>query len=161
MQPLVETLRNDQRALLDRYERGENGAMSDARQVCIDLLATVFSRDAEVDFSDVGDWYLAGKPVRSSGFVRSTDFYAAIVPDVYGALHFMTNHLIEVESERGFARSYMHGLGDSISALYLDETTRESAGWRTVKWCYVVHMPERPTTPFWYVGNTLVVVGPL
>ena len=130
------------RELLDRYSHAIDF-------MDWDLLATVFSANAEVDFSDVGDWYLAGKPVRATGFDEIRGFYLAIVPEVYGALHFMTNHLIVIDGDSARTRTYMHGLGDSISALYLGEIVRGSEGWRIAKWRYVIHMPKRPTKRTW------------
>ena len=113
------------------------------------LLETVFAPDAQVDFSDVGDWYLKGQPVRAEGYTAIREFYATVVPGVYGALHFMTNHLIDVVGDVATTRTYMHGLGDSISALYLGEIVRTATGWRIRNWRYVVHMPGRTTTRSW------------
>ena len=130
------------RELLDRYSHAIDF-------MDWELLATVFAPDAQVDFTDVGDWYLKGQPVSAKGYDAVREFYATVVPGVYGALHFMTNHLIVLTGDTATTRTYMHGLGDSISALYLGDIVRTPEGWRISNWRYVVHMTGRPATRSW------------
>jgi hypothetical protein len=93
-----------------------------------DLLPEVFSADAEVDFGSVDRYVESDSVVRGLQEIRAW-FEAALAPfpDV---LHFMTNHLIELDGDRASTYTYMHVLNMSMGGIYRGEAVRTPAGWR-------------------------------
>jgi hypothetical protein len=117
-------------ALADRFEIGE---LLDRYAHAIDawdwdLLATVFTSDAVVDFSSVGHYVAADAKV--SGFDAIVAWYKMALEPFFGVLHFMGNHLIRVDGDSARTKSYMHVLSMPMGGLYETECVRTPEGWR-------------------------------
>ncbi len=93
-----------------------------------DLLAQVFTEDAEADFSSVGEY------VDADARARGRDSIVAWLrgalepfPDV---LHFLSNALVDVEGDTARTRTYMHVLHMPMGGIYHGEAVRTPSGWR-------------------------------
>jgi ketosteroid isomerase-like protein len=93
-----------------------------------ELLATVFTPDAVVDFSSVGQYVEGEAKVR--GFDAIVAWYKMALAPFFGVLHFMGNHLVTVDGDVARTKSYMHVLSMPMGGLYQTECVRTPAGWR-------------------------------
>jgi hypothetical protein len=46
------------------------------------------------------------------------------------SMHFMHNHIVELDGKRARMRNYMHNINSSIAGVYYTEAKRTKAGWR-------------------------------
>ena len=93
-----------------------------------ELLATVFTDDVVADFSSVGQYVEMDATI--TGFAPLVAWYEVALAPFQGVMHFMTNHLIDLEGDRARTRSYMHVLNMSMGGVYHAECVRTPAGWR-------------------------------
>lgn len=92
------------------------------------LLRTVFTDDVVADFSSVGQYVEGDGTV--TGFDALVEWYEVALAPFIGVLHFMTNHLIELDGDTARTRSYMHVLNMSMGGIYHAECVRTPDGWR-------------------------------
>ena len=92
------------------------------------LLADVFTEDAVADYSSAGE-YVEVESVRR-GRDQIIDYYETAMAPFAGVLHFMTNHLVELDGDRARTRSYMHVLNLGMGGIYRCQCRRLDAGWR-------------------------------
>ena len=92
------------------------------------LLEEVFTEDAIADYSSTGE-YVEVESVRR-GRDQIIDYYATAMAPFEGVLHFMTNHLVDLEGDRASTTSYMHVLNLGMGGLYRCRCRRTQAGWR-------------------------------
>ena len=92
------------------------------------LLPEVFTSDAEIDFGSVDQYVESESVVRGLDAIR-TWFEAALAPfpDV---LHFMTNHLVDVDGDEARTHTLMHVLNMSMGGIYRGRAVRTPEGWR-------------------------------
>ena len=131
--------RLDIRELLDRYSHAVD---------FIDgpLLETVFAADATVDYGDLADTeQFADSPTRAEGIGPIKDLYAKLMKRSYGAMHNMTNHLIELDGDEARTRTYMHVNAPYFSGLYRCICVRTPEGWRIKEYEFVLHTVAQPT----------------
>jgi hypothetical protein len=50
-----------------------------------------------------------------------------------GSMHFMHNHVVELDGKRAKMRNYMHNTNSSIAGVYYTEAKRTKAGWRLTR----------------------------
>lgn len=93
-----------------------------------DLLATVFTPDAAVDFSSTGRYVEGDSKV--SGFDAIVAWYKMALAPFFGVLHFMGNHLVTVAGDVAHTKSYMHVMSLPMGGIYQTECVRTPAGWR-------------------------------
>ncbi len=93
-----------------------------------ELLRTVFTDDVTADFSSVGQYVEMGSTI--TGFQNLTDWYDVALTPFFGVMHFMTNHLIELDGDVARTKSYMHVLNMSMGGVYHAECVRTPDGWR-------------------------------
>jgi ketosteroid isomerase-like protein len=116
--------------IADRFEIGE---LLDRYAHAIDswdwdLLATVFTDDAVVDFSSVGQ-YVEGD-ARIRGLDAITAWYTEALRPFFGVLHFMGNHRVLLDGDTATSRSYMHVLSMPMGGVYESQVVRTADGWR-------------------------------
>lgn len=95
------------------------------------LLSTVFTADAELDYGEVGQWTSA------AGVIEFMDLAHA---GAANTLHRMSNQVITVDKDSATARTYVDALilgpeGSGVNAIgfYDDEAVRTADGWRIGK----------------------------
>lgn len=96
------------------------------------LLRTVFTRDCELDYGEIGRW---------SGVEAVTEFMEQAHAMAGHTLHRLTNQAITVDGDKATARTYIDGLimfGDNDSGVnavgfYDDELVRTGDGWRIAR----------------------------
>jgi hypothetical protein len=93
-----------------------------------ELLRTVFTDDVTADFESVGQYVEMGSTI--TGFRNLTDWYDVALTPFFGVMHFMTNHLIELDGDTARTKSYMHVLNMSMGGVYHAECVRTPDGWR-------------------------------
>lgn len=86
------------------------------------------SNDAVADDSSAGE-SVDVESVRE-GRDRIIDYYETAMAPFAGVLHFMTNHLVELDGPVARTRSYMHVLNLGMGGLYECRCRRTGAGWR-------------------------------
>lgn len=128
--------RLDIRELLDRYSHAVDF-------MDWPLLETVFAADATVDYSDLAGWF-GERPTVAHGFPAIRQLHELIIPPSYGTLHYMTNHLIELDGDLARTRTYMHVLSTDFSGLYRCVCARTEAGWRIRDYRFVLHTRAQP-----------------
>jgi hypothetical protein len=91
-------------------------------------LDEVFTEDAEVDFSSVGQ-YTAGDSVLRGRQSIVTWLQTSIkpFPDV---LHFMTNQIVTLKGDTAHVTTYMQVLHMPMGGIYHWDAVRTTAGWR-------------------------------
>lgn len=92
------------------------------------MLEEVFTADAIADYSSAGE-YVEVESVRE-GRDQIVDYYETALADFWGVLHFMTNHLVEIDGNRARTRSYMHVLNLGMGGIYHCQCRRTDTGWR-------------------------------
>jgi len=93
-----------------------------------DLLAQVFTEDAEADFSSMGE-YVEGESTTRGRAAIAAWLRRALAP-FPGVLHFMSNQLVEVQGDRARTLAYMHVLHMPMGGIYHGEALRTREGWR-------------------------------
>ena len=101
----------------------------DSRQY--QLLSTVFTADAELDYGEVGRW---------TGVAEVTEFMDLAHAGAANTMHRMSNQVIAVDGDTATARTYVDALilgpdGSGVNAIgfYDDEAVRTADGWRISK----------------------------
>ena len=101
----------------------------DSRQY--ELLSTVFTADADLDYGEVGHW---------TGAAEITEFMDLAHRGAANTLHRMSNQVISVDGDSATARTYVDALilgpeGSGVNAIgyYDDELVRTGDGWRINK----------------------------
>ena len=93
-----------------------------------EALRAVFDADATVDFGSVGHYVEGASGVAGIdailGWLRAA---LAPFPDV---LHFMSNHVIDLDGDLARVRTYMHVMHMSMGGVYDAQAVRTPAGWR-------------------------------
>jgi len=92
------------------------------------LLEEVFTEDAVADYSSAGE-YVEVDSVRN-GRDEIVKYYESALAPFAGVLHFMTNHLVDLDGDRARTRSYMHVLHLGMGGIYTCRCRRTDAGWR-------------------------------
>lgn len=95
------------------------------------LLASVFTADAKLDYGEVGQWNSAAE---------ITEFMDVAHAGAANTLHRMSNQVMEVDGDTATMRTYVDALilgpeGSGVNAIgfYDDEATRTDDGWRISK----------------------------
>ncbi|CAM3277724.1 polyketide cyclase [Mycobacterium intermedium] len=95
------------------------------------LLAEVFTADAEVDYGEIGQWTSAEQVVQ---------FMEAVHVGAAHTMHRMSNQAIEIIGDTAKARTYIDALiltdnGSGVNAVgyYDDHVVRTDAGWRIAR----------------------------
>jgi len=92
-----------------------------------ELLDRVFTEDAVADFSSVGEYVDVDSVLHGRDAIVA--YYKVALAPFQGVLHFMTNHLVELDGDSARCRSYMHVLNMSMGGIYTCRCRRTSAGW--------------------------------
>lgn len=121
-----------------------------------DLLATVFTPDAHLDYS-------SNPGGVKGGFAEVRDWLASVMPYFPVTQHLMSNSLVTLDGDRATARTMVHNPQGArtrqgpphifyVGARYDDELVRTDAGWRIAK---------RVETTIWFDGTLpSELVGP-
>lgn len=101
----------------------------DSRQY--DLLSTVFTADADLDYGEVGHWKSAAEVI---------EFMDLAHAGAASTMHRMSNQVVTVDGDAATARTYVDALilgpdGSGVNAIgfYDDELVRTAEGWRISK----------------------------
>lgn len=93
-----------------------------------DLLATVFTADADIDYGEVGQWKSAAEVI---------EFMDLAHAGAANTMHRMSNQVVEVDGDIATMRTYVDALilaadGSGVNAIgfYDDDATRTPDGWR-------------------------------
>jgi uncharacterized protein (TIGR02246 family) len=92
-----------------------------------ELLSTVFTEDADLDYGEVGHW---------TGAAEITEFMDLAHRGAANTLHRMSNQVVAVDGDAATARTYVDALilgpdGSGVNAIgyYDDEAVRTADGW--------------------------------
>ncbi|MFI5507696.1 nuclear transport factor 2 family protein [Mycobacterium sp. NPDC051804] len=95
------------------------------------LLSTVFTADADLDYGEVGHW---------TGAAEVTEFMDVAHRGAANTLHRMSNQVVAVDGDAATARTYVDAMilgpdGSGVNAIgyYDDEAVRTAEGWRISK----------------------------
>lgn len=121
------TGRSDREELVDLTIRYATAI--DSRQY--QLLATVFTADAELDYGEVGRW---------TGAAEVAEFMDLAHAGAANTMHRMSNQVVAVDGDTATVRTYVDALilaqdGSGVNAIgfYDDEAVRSADGWRISK----------------------------
>jgi len=96
-----------------------------------ELLSTVFTPDADLDYGEVGHWTSAAEV---------TEFMDVAHRGAANTLHRMSNQVVAADGDAATARTYVDALilgpdGSGVNAIgyYDDELVRTADGWRIGK----------------------------
>jgi hypothetical protein len=96
-----------------------------------ELLSTVFTADADLDYGEVGHW---------TGAAEITEFMDLAHRGAANTMHRMSNQVIAVDGDTATMRTYVDALilgpdGSGVNAIgfYDDEAVRTADGWRIGK----------------------------
>jgi len=96
-----------------------------------EMLSTVFTADADLDYGEVGHW---------TGAAEVTEFMDLAHRGAANTLHRMSNQIVDVNGDAATARTYVDALilgpdGSGVNAIgyYDDELARTGDGWRISK----------------------------
>jgi SnoaL-like domain len=124
------TERNDREEIIDLTIRYATAI--DNRQY--QLLSTVFTANAELDYGEVGKW---------TGAAEVTEFMDLAHAGATNTLHRMSNQVVAVDGDSATMRTYVDALilgpdGSGVNAIgyYDDEAVRTADGWRISKRTY-------------------------
>ena len=92
------------------------------------LLEQVFTEDAVADYSSAADYVEIDSSPRGRDAIVA--YYETALAPFAGVLHFMTNHLVELDGDRATTRSYMHVLNMGMGGIYTCRCRRTREGWR-------------------------------
>ena len=93
-----------------------------------DVLRRVFTADAVVDFSSMGR-YVEGEST-VEGIESIIAWYEGALEKFRGVLHFMTNHMVDLDGDRARATCLMQVLHLPMGGVYRADCVRTSSGWR-------------------------------
>lgn len=94
-------------------------------------LRNVFLADASVDFGSV-DRYVEGA-TGVSGVEAILSWFRTVLAPFPDVMHFMSNHVIDLDGDRARVRTYMHVLHMPMGGVYHCDAVRTPAGWRIRK----------------------------
>jgi SnoaL-like domain len=124
------TERNDREEIIDVTIRYATAI--DNRQY--QLLSTVFTANAELDYGEVGKW---------TGAAEVTAFMDLAHAGATNTLHRMSNQVVALDGDSATMRTYVDALilgpdGSGVNAIgyYDDEAVRTADGWRIGKRTY-------------------------
>ena len=122
--------------MTDRSDRDEIVDLTIRYATAIDrrqyqLLSTVFTADADLDYGEVGQW---------TGAAEVIEFMDRAHAGAANTMHRMSNQVIVVDGDAATARTYVDALilgpeGSGVNAVgfYDDEVIRTANGWRISK----------------------------
>jgi hypothetical protein len=93
-----------------------------------DDLREVFTPDASVDFGSV-DQYVEGA-TGVSGIEAIVGWFRTVLAPFPDVLHFMSNHVIDLDGDRARVRTCMHVMHMAMGGVYDAQAMRTPAGWR-------------------------------
>ena len=91
-------------------------------------LREVFTPDASVDFGSV-DQYVEGA-TGVSGIDAIVGWFRTVLAPFPDVLHFMSNHVIDLDGDRARVRTCMHVMHMAMGGVYDTQAARTPAGWR-------------------------------
>jgi hypothetical protein len=95
------------------------------------LLRSLFTEDARADYGSVGQYAAGDAEVRGAdAIVAWLRAALAPFPDV---LHFMSNHIVDLQGDRAATLSYMHVLHMEMGGIYRCEAVRTPRGWKLAR----------------------------
>jgi len=107
--------------LMHRYALGIDTAQ-------FDDLRQVFTPDASIDFGSV-DQYVEGD-TGVNGIDAIVGWFRTVLAPFPDVLHFMSNHVIDLDGDRARVRTCMHVLHMAMGGIYDADAVRTPAGWR-------------------------------
>lgn len=110
--------------LMHRYALGIDTAQYDS-------LREVFSADASVDFGSVGEYVEGATGV--SGIEAIVGWFRTVLAPFPDVLHFMSNHVIDLDGDRARVRTCMHVMHMPMGGVYDAQVVRTAAGWRIAR----------------------------
>ncbi len=93
-----------------------------------DELRQVFTADASIDFGSV-DQYVDGA-TGVSGIDAIVAWFRKVLAPFPDVLHFMTNHIVDLDGDRARIRTTMHVMHMPMGGVYTAQAVRTAAGWR-------------------------------
>jgi hypothetical protein len=93
-----------------------------------DDLREVFTADAAVDFGSV-DQYVEGA-TGVSGIDTIVNWFRTVLTPFPDVLHFMGNHVVDLDGDRARVRTSMHVLHMPMGGIYDAQAVRTPQGWR-------------------------------
>jgi len=96
-----------------------------------DDLREVFMADAAVDFGSV-DQYVEGS-TGVSGIDAIVNWFRTVLAPFPDVLHFMSNHVVDLDGDRARVRTSMHVLHMPMGGIYDAQAVRTPKGWRIQK----------------------------
>jgi len=93
-----------------------------------DDLREVFTTDATVDFGSVGQYVEGASGV--SGIEAIVAWFRTVLAPFPDVLHFMTNHVVDLDGDRARVRTTMHVMHMPMGGVYDAQAVRTPAGWR-------------------------------
>jgi len=91
-------------------------------------LREVFTSDASVDFGSV-DQYVEGA-TGMSGINAIVGWFRTVLAPFPDVLHFMSNHVIDLDGDRARVRTCMHVMHMAMGGVYAAQAVRTPEGWR-------------------------------
>lgn len=91
-------------------------------------LRDVFTADASIDFGSV-DQYVEGA-TGVTGIDAIVAWFRKVLAPFPDVLHFMTNHIVDLDGDRARVRTTMHVMHMPMGGVYEAEAVRTPAGWR-------------------------------
>src|SRR5687768_9911862 len=91
-------------------------------------LREVFTADASVDFGSV-DQYVEGA-TGVSGIEAIVGWFRTVLAPFPDVLHFMSNHVIDLDGDRARVRTCMHVMHMAMGGVYDAQAVRSPEGWR-------------------------------
>jgi len=92
------------------------------------LMPEVFTEDVEIDFGSV-DQYVEKESI-TRGLEAVAEWFRAALEPFPDVLHFMTNHMVEIDGDEARTTTYMHVLNMSMGGIYRGRAVRTPDGWR-------------------------------
>ena len=100
------------------------------------MLSTVFTHDAVAEYVEVGSNVL-GMNERLEGFDAIWTWLHAGLANRKGhdglPMHYMTNHLVELNGDRARVRCFQHNRSLAAGGVYTMDAVRTEQGWRVQK----------------------------
>jgi hypothetical protein len=92
-----------------------------------DAVPRVFAEDAVVDFSALRAY--VGDDIGATGHAAIRRFLERFTGG-RPCMHYMQNHVVDLDGDRATMRNYMHNTNSSICGLYHTSARRTPDGWR-------------------------------
>jgi hypothetical protein len=88
----------------------------------------VFTKDAVANYESMRAY--VGDDCEPKGAKAIVEWLRRYTGTRAGSMHFMHNHVVELDGKRATMRNYMHNTNSSIAGVYITEAKRTKAGWR-------------------------------